>query len=250
MRKQIHAGGFYPRDKEELTSMITSLLKKSKTTNLGGELKAIIVPHAGYIYSGIVAAAGYNLIKKPFKKIILIGPSHYYSFYGAAVSREDWQTPLGVVKTFQIKEGILQDIPKAHFQEHSLEVQLPWLQMILKNFTILPIVANKINEEELAKTLIQHLNENTLIVVSSDLSHFYDYETAKELDAKANKHIPELNIDAMDAVEACGKTAILVLMHLAKLKNWKAKLIDYKNSGDTAGDKSRVVGYGCYAFYT
>lgn len=134
--------------------------------------------------------------------------------------------------------------------EHSLEVQLPFLQSVLEKFSIFPIVTGDVGYQELAQFLLKYVDQFDLIVVSSDLSHYYAYEQAIELDSIAHQAITSLNLEKMERqAEACGKTAILTLMQLAKDLRWQSVLLDYCNSGDTAGDKEGVVGYGCYAFY-
>ncbi|MBI4980118.1 AmmeMemoRadiSam system protein B [Candidatus Woesearchaeota archaeon] len=246
------AGVFYPQKAEELKQMIGSFLQQAEETKLKGKLKALIVPHAGYIYSGIVAAQGYKLLEKQkhsFKKVILLGPSHYVTFYGAAIADEDFLTPFGKVKcgdaTKWIKEGLIEISPEAHSQEHSLEVQLPFLQETLKEFELYALVIGTVNEAKLAKFISEKLDDDTLVIVSSDLSHYLEYGKAVLKDNQTISNI--LKGDAAD-LDACGRTPIKVLMHLAELKGWKPQLIDYRNSGDTAGDKSRVVGYGCTAY--
>ena len=138
---------------------------------------------------------------------------------------------------------------ETHYHEHSIEVQLPFLQEVLEDFEILPIATGEIDHEELAEKIEKLIDDDTVIIVSSDLSHYYTYKKAMEIDALANEVIPNLDIEKTVEVEACGKTGILALMQLAKKNKWKAKIVDYKTSGDTAGDKSKVVGYGCYVFY-
>lgn len=256
------AGAFYPADPAEIKRELESYLKAVPKETISGELKALVVPHAGTIYSGPVAAFGYSLLGKSRGKeklsIILIGPSHFVSFSGAATFLSDfWQTPLGKVKInprvkllIEKGESIIIDSQEAHSQEHSLEVQLPFLQLVLKDWSLLPIVCGEVNPVKLAEIFDSMIDENTFVVVSSDLSHYYPYELAKEIDQKANEAIPNLDFKKTEKeVEACGKIGILTLMAIAKKRNWKGKLLDYRNSGDTAGDKSQVVGYGCYAFY-
>jgi AmmeMemoRadiSam system protein B len=255
IRKPAVAGSFYPNEPEQLKEMIEKFLGRAKETKLPGSLHALIVPHAGYIYSGPTAAFAYKLLEKEnFPKIILIGPSHYATFFGAAQSgMTGWQTPLGIATCASLKlnPDLFSTLPQVHEPEHSLEVQVPFLQVVMKkDFTIYPILIGEANHERIADSLIGQVDEKTLIIVSSDLSHFNPYEKAIKLDSLCNKVIPELDIDTMHASgDACGKAPILVLMHIAKKKGWKGMLLDYRNSGDTAGSKNEVVGYGAYAFY-
>jgi len=261
IRKPAVADAFYPGNPVELRQMIDKFLNDAKDVKINGKLRALVVPHAGYIYSGPVAAYGYKLLSKHperFTKIILVGPSHFAAFPGAAESGADgWQTPLGIVKSGSLNEGkkekdIFRTIPEVHAPEHNLEVQLPFLQCVMKsNFTIYPILAGEVSPSALAQAIAGILDDKTLVIASSDLSHYNPYERAVKLDSLCNKAVPALDIKTMEeSGDACGKTAILTLMNLAKKKKWKGKLLDYRNSGDTAGPKDSVVGYGCYAFYS
>lgn len=221
MLYQSVAGQFYPESKTEQKTMVEKLLKAAKEVKIPGKIKGLVVPHAGWIYSGIVAAVGYKALDK-FYSSILVGPSHREYFAG-------------------VKEKIC---------DHSVEVQLPFLREVVPEAKIIPLVYSEVDYRGLAKVIEQRLDNNTIIIVSSDLSHFYPYDLAVQIDSRANKYIPELNIKKVEKeVEACGKTGILALMTLAKKFGWKGIFLDYKNSGDTAGDKTSVVGYGCYAFY-
>lgn len=260
VRYPVAAGSFYPADPEELRGQIQRLLNQAPVKQLVGELKALIVPHAGYIYSGKIAAVGYKLLQTcelaNLQTVLLLGPSHFTRFYGAATLHVDfWQTPLGQVPSSKLiatilQSPLLQNLPDAHQMEHSLEVQLPFLQSVLKEFSIFPIITGDVDYQELAQFLLKYMEKFDFIIASSDLSHYYPYEQAIELDSIAHQAITSMNLEKMERrVEACGKTAILTLMQLAKELNWKSILLDYCNSGDTAGDKESVVGYGCYAFY-
>jgi len=259
IREPAVAGSFYPEDESELREMVEKFLKDAGDVKISKRLRGLVVPHAGYIYSGPVAAYGYKLLMKQDHKpgrIILIGPSHYAMFIGVAEgSARFWRTPLGLVPAESIASkitdrSILGIYPQAHAPEHSIEVQLPFLQTVLKEkFTIYPLLTGEVNPALLANALEPAIDDNTLFIVSSDLSHYYPYEQARRLDAVANEAIPNLDFKRMEYAEACGKTGILTLMHIAKSKGWKGKLLDYRNSGDTAGPKDNVVGYGCYAFY-
>lgn len=254
MRLPAVAGLFYPSDGMELLRMIEKLLNDASKYKGSGALRGLIVPHAGYIYSGIVAAAGYRLLKehrKDIDEIILIGPSHYMTFYGAATVVSDvWQTPLGHVQMQPMAGKCIVPLREAHEQEHSLEVQVPFMQVCAPEARIFPLVIGDATPIDLANDIQLRLTDRTLVVASSDLSHYYPYDKAVKLDSIANKCIPALDIECVQSrVEACGKSAILTLMHLAKRMFWRGELIDYRNSGDTAGDKDRVVGYGCYAFF-
>ncbi len=251
-RKPAVADAFYPADPKILGRMIDDYLDDCAKPDIKGEIKAIIVPHAGYVYSGVVAAAGYNLIKNhPAKKVLLIGPSHYVLFKGAAVPESTiWQMPFGNINVQRLPTSTLIVEDEAPFvEEHSLEVQVPFLQRVMGDFELYPLCLGDVNSQALANELKDFAQrDDVLIVVSSDLSHFYTYTEANDLDKRANEFLPKLDIENARNVEACGIKGIMTLLHLAKMFGLKGYFIDYKNSGDTAGEKSRVVGYGCYAF--
>jgi len=249
------AGSFYPDDPEELKKMISGFMDQAKPKKVKN-LRALVVPHAGYIYSGPVAAYGYKLLKQgQFEKVIGIGPSHYGAFPGVSEDNSTgWETPLGMVKTGQLsnftKPNTISCYPQVHIPEHSLEVQLPFLQMTLgENFTFYPLLTGAITPAVLADIIEPALDDDTLLLISSDLSHYHPYEDAIRIDKIANEAIPEIDLKKGALIDACGAVGILTVMHIAKSKKWKSVLLDYRNSGDTAGPKTGVVGYGAYAFY-
>ena len=248
------AGRFYQNDPEELRKTVRTLLRDASGVDIQGTIRGLVSPHAGYIYSGIVAAAGYRLIAPSTRTVILIGPSHRFPLKGASIpSVTAYQTPLGDVRLAQLafklrKLPIFEFVPEAHKMEHSLEVQLPFLQVMLKDFEIVPILINSGDPKALASALAPHIDNNTLIVASTDLSHYYPYERAVSMDRICTSAITGAEFSRMPLCEACGKQAVMTLMHIAEIKNWDAKLIDYKNSGDTAGGKDNVVGYASIAF--
>jgi AmmeMemoRadiSam system protein B len=254
MREPAVAGTFYPGDADELLKMVQRLLKEAGEAKLEGRLRGLVVPHAGYEYSGPVAACGYRLLQKQgFEKAIIIGPSHYATFYGACEAGADfWKTPLGAVKAVSAAaraKAMISVYPEVHAHEHCLEVQLPFLQAITGKFEVWPVLCGMLDPAELAEVVARETDGGTVVIASSDLSHYNAYERAVKIDATANEAVPALDIKRFEKEgDACGKSAILALMHLAKKKGWKGKLVDYRNSGDTAGPKSEVVGYGCYAF--
>ena len=248
------AGRFYPNDPEELRKTVRTLLRDAYGVDIQGTIRGLVSPHAGYIYSGIVAAAGYRQIAPSTRTVILIGPSHRFPLKGPSIpSVTAYQTPLGDVRLAQLvfklrKLPIFESVPEAHKMEHSLEVQLPFLQVMLKDFEIVPILINSGDPKALAEVLAPHIDNDTLIVASTDLSHYYPYERAVSLDRICTSAITNAEFSRMPLCEACGKQAVMTLMHIAEIKNWDAKLIDYKNSGDTAGGKDNVVGYASIAF--
>ncbi len=246
MRKPAVANAFYPGNKEEIKEMVTQFMENVPKIEINGKLKAIIVPHAGWTYSGQVAAYAFSLVKEANKKrIILLGPSHQvYMDEIIADDNDYWETPLGKVKLI---ENDFTKREQAHAMDHCLEVQVPFLQLLLDDFEIMPLLTGDLNPKEESDKIMKLLDQDTLLIISSDLSHFYDYEAANKLDEKTNKAI--LNLQPEKLTEACGKTPILILLEIAKKLNWKVKQLCYKNSGDVTGDKTRVVGYSSFAFY-
>ena len=248
------AGMFYPAAPDELRRMVRTYLKDARGVKVPGKIRALVSPHAGYIYSGIVAAAGYRQIDPSTRTVILLGPSHRIAFKAASIPgvRAYW-TPLGDVRLARLASTLrrlpdFESVIEAHLKEHSLEVQLPFLQVMLKEFEIVPILTNSSDPKALAKILAPHISEDTLVVASSDLSHYYSYKTAVSLDRICTAAISGCRFSDMPLCEACGKQAVLTLMHIAEIKGWEGILIDYRNSGDTAGGKNRVVGYASIAF--
>lgn len=249
------AGAFYPADPKQLHAMLHQYLSDAEAD--AKVPKAIIAPHAGYIYSGPVAASAYARLKqarREISRVVLIGPSHWAAFRGLAVSSaESFLTPLGNILVDQdavqaiLKLPFVDYLEEAHVHEHSLEVHLPFLQEMLNDFKIVPIVAGDATPEQVGK-VIETLwgGPETLIVISSDLSHYHDYATARQLDQATSKQIENLQYDELAYESACGKVPVSGLLKVARDKSLTIKTIDLRNSGDTAGDKSRVVGYGAY----
>jgi AmmeMemoRadiSam system protein B len=258
IRNPAVAGMFYPADSKELENTIRNFLANAKADQ--PVPKAIIAPHAGYVYSGQTAAKAYACLAQAtnsIKSVILLGPSHRYPFRGIAVPQADYfVTPLGQVK---IDHEIIAKIShqlqitvsdEAHAQEHSLEVQLPFLQILLKNFSLVPLIVGMSDANQVAKVLeLLWDGKETMIVVSSDLSHYHEYKTAQQMDKQAAQAILDLNPNALKEEHACGRTPIKGLLHVAAEKKLKVSLIDLCNSGDTAGPKNHVVGYGAFHFY-
>ena len=188
------------------------------------------------------------LDKMSFKKVILLGPSHQVYFEGASIASEDFITPLGVVRcgdsSLWLSSPVI-NFPPAHLKEHSLEVQLPFLQAMLGDFEMFALVLGEVDEGEVAKRVIEHLDADTLLVISSDLSHYQPYKEAQKKDKESISHILKSDLEDIDA---CGAAPIRVLIRVAKSLGWRPRLLDYRNSGDTAGDKSRVVGYSAIVY--
>ncbi|MBI9019811.1 MAG: AmmeMemoRadiSam system protein B [Verrucomicrobia bacterium] len=251
------AGMFYPADPEELRRMLTGFLDRAAAISLTPP-KAIIVPHAGYIYSGPVAATAYaQLHPAGINRVVLIGPSHCVSFPGlAAPEALEWETPLGeILIDFQALEKVVtlsqvQLSDMAHKAEHSLEVQLPFLQSVLDDFQLVPLVAGDTTKEEVAEVLDALWGgPETLVVISSDLCHYESYERASEKDRTTAQAIVDLDTRGLEFDDACGLLPVKGLVHLAQQKLMRAELLDLRNSGDTAGPRDAVVGYGAFAFY-
>lgn len=225
----------------------------------GSAPKALIVPHAGYIFSGPVAASAYaqlENISSTVKRVILLGPCHRVPLQGLATSSADFfETPLGRVKIDHDAIDLVTSLPQVeefdltHQQEHSLEVQLPFLQEVLQDFSLVPLVVGDTNAEDVCEVLESLWGgEETLIVISSDLSHYHDYSTARAMDSETCLAIEEMNPAAIHYDQACGRNPVTGLLLAAKKHGLHATTLDLRNSGDTSGDKSSVVGYGAWAF--
>jgi len=257
IRKPAVADMFYPGDPDELHRMISAFLNEAKSGE--GVPKAIIAPHAGYIYSGPIAASVYAHIapaQNTISRVILLGPSHRVPFQGIAASSMDaFATPLGTIPLDREAIESILDLPQvreldpAHTQEHSLEVQLPFLQEVLNDFSLVPLAVGDAAPEEVKEVLEQLWGgQETLIVISSDLSHYHDYATAAAIDKETSNAIEALQPEKIGYDQACGRTPIAGLLLIAKEKGLKAHLIDLRSSGDTAGPRDQVVGYGAYIF--
>ncbi len=262
IRRPAVAGAFYPGNRLFLQRQVDGFLAKAKKVELAGELIALISPHAGYIYSGPVAAYSYKQLKREdFDTVILIGPSHRVGFAGASIYNQGpYQTPLGLVEVDSdlANKIIAQDkniryIPQAHIREHSLEVQLPFLQRTLKDFKIIPILVSDSslkNCQTLADAIFKSIEgKKVLIIASTDLSHYHPYKEACRLDKITLDAIMTLNPEEVAKKgDMCGKAAVLTTIMLAKkLEADKVIILKYANSGDTAGPKDGVVGYGAVA---
>ena len=252
------AGLFYPSDGEALRREVDARL--GQICPEGPAPKALIAPHAGYRYSGPIAASAYARLKPrahEIRRVVLLGPTHYHPIHGVAVpGTESFQTPLGRVPVDMasirraLECGFVRRFDPAFEREHSLEVHLPFLMRALPRFTVVPLLVGKASPLRI-DTLLETLwgGLETVIVVSSDLSHYLDYESARRLDAKTSEAIVTLRHDAIGDEQACGRYAMNGLLHLAKRRGLEARVIDVRNSGDTAGPRDRVVGYGAYAFF-
>lgn len=278
IREPAVSGLFYAANPKELSATLDKLLAAARPQGIA-RLRALICPHAGYEYSGPIAANGYKqLVGRDVRTVFLMAPSHYALFDGVSVLAGDgYRTPLGLVpmspksvelaklKPFRLEPrgGVRRpqwswqsskktgapgdDTPETW--EHSGEVQVPFLQKTLTNFSLVSLVFGQTDPQGAAQALAPQLDDQTVLIASSDLSHYHPYETAKKLDQGCVQAICDLDLTKLKDAEACGIGPIATLVHLAKLKGWQTKLLDYRNSGDTAGDKRGVVGYAAIAFF-
>ncbi len=265
IRKPVYAGSFYPDTPEKLTAIIKQLVSQVKPIHVSppphSSLKALIIPHAGYIYSGWTAAhISLVLRENQFNKVVVMGPDHRIGFEGGAISDVSaYETPLGRIQMnkdavrVRRNKDLFRAIPNSDRLEHSVEVILPYLQYFLKKFEIVPVVLGQGQDlaEKVTAAFDPLLDQTTLLVASSDLSHYLPYQEAVAKDRETIEMI--LNLKANELIKrenaACGKIPILVVINMARRHNWHPVLLHYSNSGDTAGDRSRVVGYTVIAFY-
>ena len=254
------AGQFYPADPKELKQNIGVFLAAAATEPAVGKIRAIIAPHAGYPFSGPVAAYAYKALNGlHFKRVFIIASNHNAEaepFVLTTTAAGRYQTPLGELAVSPLAKKLLRhplfrDVPKAHIS-HIIEVQLPFLQSVLAGaFEIIPIVTGAMDDKQLAEAVALFaplLDEDSLLVISSDLSHYFPYEVARGKDIPCIMAIEKLNAQA-DLCDACGRDAIRILLALARERSWHGMALDYRNSGDTSGQKDRVVGYAALAFY-
>lgn len=251
------AGLFYAADANQLSVDVEGYLKRAEAVSMPQRPEMLIVPHAGYQYSAIVAASAYKKLQpyqNEIKNVILVGPSHRVAFSGIALpSSSEFITPLGRVSVNQeiigelaTQNGFVTN-DAAHAKEHSLEVQIPFLQKTLKNFQIIPLVYGEVSPDVLAQALLPYLKrKDTIIVFSADLSHYLDYNEAKTTDEKTAELV-STKTDLEDH-RSCGVVGINASLRLAKTQFLQPRLLDMANSGDTGGERDSVVGYASWAF--
>jgi hypothetical protein len=269
LRKSVIAGSWYPGDPSVLRRDIGGFLNSVPDTESAGVVVAIIAPHAGYVYSGQVAAYAYKSVcGNNYDAVIVVGPSHRAAFSGVSIfSSGGYETPLGIVpvdkelaKQIRKNSELVSDIPAAHLQEHSIEIQLPFLQYVLGDFSFVPLVMGDQRAEtcqELARAIYASAQGRKILIVgSSDLSHFHSYNKATMLDGVALRHLKDsdatglLDSLASGATEACGGGPMAVAMLVAsQMGPTEARVLKYANSGDVTGDKSSVVGYAAAVFF-
>ncbi len=258
-RQPAVAGLFYPREAKELRDTVQSLLDGVSAPGAMRPPKAIIAPHAGYVYSGPIAASVYARLaplRARVRRVVLLGPTHRVAVRGLALPGCRWfETPFGTVEIDQDAVSRIAALPQvttspaAHAQEHSLEVHLPFLQTVLGEFTLVPLAVGFATPADVAAVLDALWGgDETLIVVSSDLSHYLSYAEAQHVDRATANAILECSID-IDHDCACGATPVTGLALAARERKLDVELLDLRNSGDTAGDKRRVVGYAAFAYY-
>ena len=251
------AGAFYPNDAHILSRDLDALFRDIPPVKAPLP-KALIVPHAGYIYSGPIAASAYQHLAKGrgvIKRVVLLGPAHRVPVRGLALPEADHlATPLGLVVIDQVGSDAIRDLPQvlvsaaAHASEHSLEVQLPFLQKVLGEFSLISLVVGSTSADSVAEVLERLWGgPETLIVISSDLSHYLPYDEARRVDAQTTEMILNLKTD-INHEQACGGTPVNGFLLAAKCHGLNAELLDLRNSGDTAGDRHHVVGYCAFAF--
>lgn len=269
------AGQFYTADADQLRAQLAGFLAAAETaaktatnadtnSDSGDQQrplpKALIAPHAGYIYSGPVAATAYQTLKPiadRIERVVILSPAHRYGFRGIAWSAaEFFRTPLGDIPVDQDALASLDDLPyvmhleQAFNGEHALEVHLPFLQTVLSDFHIVPLIVGMTPPEQVSAVLERLWgDEETLVVVSSDLSHFHTYDEARQRDRRTSKHIEQLDYQHIGGEDACGTYPLGGLLQLAQRHQLQAECLDLRNSGDTAGSRDSVVGYGAYVIH-
>jgi AmmeMemoRadiSam system protein B len=253
------AGSFYPAEPNELrvaldTAIAGAVPRPPQATAPG----ALVVPHAGYVYSGSVAASAYlraGPVRRTVRRVVLLGPSHRVPLRGLAMTSADaWASPLGLVPIDGRGRESLRDLPwvtvndRAHAPEHSLEVQLPFLQTVFDDFVLVPLVVGAATNDEVA-AVIDPLwtGPDTIVVVSTDLSHYHRYCDAVRLDERTARAIVDRRFADIDDHDACGARPLRGLLQVAFQRDLAVEMLDVRNSGETAGDRERVVGYGAFA---
>lgn len=252
------AGLFYPSDADVLAQTVKLFLDQSMPVKVP-DVKALVVPHAGYIYSGPIAATAYQALscrQQTIRRVILLGPAHRVGFKGIAdCESSSFLSPLGDIRVDRVamddlkSAHLIRPFAVAHEEEHSLEVQLPFLQQSIdKEFELIPLLVGDETIEHITNLLHQLWLPTDLIIVSTDLSHYLPYEQAQKKDSATANLICQLD-SHLAGHQACGHTPLNGLMRFAAQQSWQVECLDQRNSGDTAGDKQRVVGYGAFVLY-
>ena len=252
------AGFFYPGSERELRAAVTDFMREVHP-EADQRPHALIAPHAGYQYSGPIAASAYATLAPwadQIRRVVVLAPSHRVPFRGIATSGADaFRTPLGDIPVDRTAVEAIEGLPGVHrldaafAEEHALEVQLPFLQAVLPDFTLVPLVVGDAEGDQVSAVIEALWADDTLVVVSSDLSHYHDYRSCQQRDRATTAHIEQMQADEIGPHDACGAYPIRGLLKTAQRHGWRVRTLDLRNSGDTSGDKSRVVGYGAYEFY-
>jgi len=246
------AGSFYPAGPQRLRTSVESMLQNAVLSDAGIRPRLFIVPHAGYVYAGPVAAAAYRLVPPATRRLVVVGPSHFVPFPGLATPGvEGLATPLGVVPCdaapIDAPGGVVTSRPEAHAREHSVEVQLPFCQVVLEQFSALTLLTGDVGAAAVAEVLDDLIQDDEVVVlISSDLSHYHDYDTARARDSATAEAILAFRPEDLAWGDACGLVGVQAGLLLAGRHGWTCSLLDLRSSGDTAGDRDSVVGYGSF----
>jgi hypothetical protein len=256
IRRPVAAGSFYPGSAASLADTVEDLLASARVEPLaaGEVVRGVVSPHAGYVYSGPIAASAYRFLRlaPAPARIVVLGPSHFEPLSGLAVTGADaWRTPLGDVavddaaRAMLLRDGAISaDAP--HRSEHSIEVQLPFLQHSFPGVPVLPVAVGRGDPEVGARTIAATLAHDGLLVVSTDLSHYLDGDAARRVDRRTAAAVEALDLDRLRPDDACGFDALRVGLAWARGLGYDVRLLDLRSSADTAGDPHRVVGYGAF----
>ena len=273
IREPAVSGTFYASNADLLKADIDGYLKKATPEKIDGRIMGLVSPHAGYMYSGQTAAYGFKaLVGSHYDTVIVVAPSHQNFFYGGAIQdKGGYRTPLGIVdideafcqRLIDRGEGLIHSDPRTHKGEHAIEVQIPFLQTVLNDFKIVPVIQGTSQDTHLASQMgdlladcVDDRSKSYLIIGSTDLSHYYPYDLAKDLDAGAIELVSNFDVEGLDRelprgkYEACGAGSIVSAMVFSrKMGATRSKVLDYKNSGDVTGETGNVVGYLSCVFY-
>jgi len=256
-RKPAVAGAFYPADPEDLKGMIARFL--AEVPEMGSPPEAVVAPHAGYIYSGPVAGYAFRSLAELAGKepvVWLLGPAHYVAFEGVSTGPfAAWNTPLGEIPVATDRVAKLlalgppfTDVAEPHLPEHSLEVELPFLQVVLGRFRLVPLLFGVTDPLAVAPAILEAIEPGDVVVVSTDLSHYHPDDAARRIDARTLERALALDPEGVLEAEACGRHPWAALTWMARARGWRPSLLAYATSGDTSGDRRRVVGYAALRY--
>jgi hypothetical protein len=259
VRPSAVAGQFYPHDPVVLQKRVQEYVDAADLPPDLGAVRAVVAPHAGYPYSGPIAGYAFKALAELSAQnwtVFLMGPSHRVPFDGVALGRYTaFRTPLGdapvaveLLDEMAARSPLYSNLPQAHAPEHCLEVEVPFLQTVLADFRLVPMLFGSVDPEAVAQELVGYVDEDTLLVVSSDLSHYHPYDRAQKLDRSLLEDLLAGEEARVLHGEACGRAPLVTMMNIAQHKGWKPHLLDYRSSGDTAGDRRQVVGYAAIVY--